>query len=52
MITAEIKPDTDGKGLWLFINNGEESSAWPIMDEEVRPILEACYKYLKGRQND
>jgi hypothetical protein len=46
MITAEIKPDTDGKGLWLFINNGEESSAWPINQEEIEPIMDACGEYL------
>lgn len=51
-ITATIKTDPDDKGLWMFIDNGDESNAWPITKEEIKPIMEACQKYLEeGNEN-
>lgn len=49
MITARIDKDTDGKGLWLFIDNGDESSAWPLLPEEVEPIFNACNEWLLNK---
>jgi hypothetical protein len=48
---ARIEKDKDGKGLWMImdgIDGWEESgTAWAITHEEVKPIMEACKKYLE-----
>lgn len=46
-IKAYIKKEQDA--LWLIIE-GEDKTAYPITEEEVKPISVACYNYL--REND
>ena len=48
-ISAEI---VDKDGLWLVVNGlpgskeGDEGAAWPITEEEIPAILDACKFYL------
>ena len=50
-ITAKIEPDESGKGLWIVID-GDEGTAWPITEEEIKPIEKACREYLKINQKE
>lgn len=54
MITARIKKDETGFGLWLLVDNDDynENTAWPIEEDEIDPIMEACREYLKIHQKE
>lgn len=50
MKKARIEPDTKA-GLWLIIEGVEgEEVSWPLAEDEVKPILDACVIYL-GKTN-
>jgi hypothetical protein len=52
-IKAKIYTQKIGKteSLWLIIDypNKPESVSFPIIEEEIEPIKEACEKYLKSQ---
>jgi hypothetical protein len=53
MITAKIKKDPYGTGLWLEIEHpedGSENTLWSITEEEVEPIMNVCKKYLEKKK--
>jgi hypothetical protein len=56
MISAKISPERLGmKSLWLTTENSEEpdeGATYAITEEEIRPIMEACYEYLRIHQKE
>jgi len=46
-ITAKIKKDKQGEGLWLKIKNGNlPEYKVPISEEKVEPIALACTEWI------
>jgi hypothetical protein len=46
-VTAEIKQDGFGDELWLYL--ATEETAFPLLEEEVEPIMNACQIYLENK---
>lgn len=45
---AKIEKDKEGKGLWMIIDYDDPSlsNAWPITEDEVEAIRDACNEWL------
>lgn len=48
LVTAKIAKDSYGKGLWIRIehDNPVQNIDIAVSEDEIKPIMKACGKYL------
>ena len=50
MITAYIEKFKKTGEMWLTVMHDDEESSFPIREDEVQPILQACINWLDRKQ--
>jgi len=50
-MNARIEKDKHGTGLWMIID-GDDNTAWPITEEEVELVRNACNVWLEEKSQE